>query len=47
MLNKTAARLLNQLEQARTQIGTIKEREIVRLLSAAGPHHVRQRRASP
>jgi hypothetical protein len=36
MLNKTAARLLNQLEQARSQIGTIKEREIVRLLSAAG-----------
>ena len=36
MLNKTAARLLNQLEQARTQIGTINDREIVRLLSAAG-----------
>jgi hypothetical protein len=36
MLNKTAHRLLNKLEQARTQIGTIKEREIVRLLSAAG-----------
>jgi hypothetical protein len=36
MLNKTAARLLNQLEQARSQIGTIKEQEIVRLLSAAG-----------
>ncbi len=36
MLNKTAARLLNQLEQARTQIGVIKERELVRLLSAAG-----------
>ena len=31
-----AARLLNKLEQARTQIGTIKERELVRLLSAAG-----------
>ena len=36
MLNKTAVRLFNQLEQARTQIGVIKEREIVRLLSAAG-----------
>jgi hypothetical protein len=36
MLAKTAARLLNRLEQARTQIGTISEREIVRLLSAAG-----------
>jgi hypothetical protein len=36
MLTKTAARLLNRLEQARTQIGTINEREIVRLLSAAG-----------
>src|SRR5258708_34248092 len=36
MLNKTAARLLNKLEQARSQIGTIKEREFVRLLSAAG-----------
>ncbi|HZE24025.1 MAG TPA: hypothetical protein VE054_08530 [Blattabacteriaceae bacterium] len=35
MLNKTAARLINKLEQARTQIGTINEREIVRLLSAA------------
>jgi hypothetical protein len=35
MLNKTAARLLNHLEQARTQIGTIKEREFVRLLNAA------------
>src|SRR6476646_1302445 len=31
-----AARLLNKLEQARTQIGTIKERELDRLLSAAG-----------
>lgn len=31
-----AARLLNKLEQTRTQIGTIKERELVRLLSAAG-----------
>jgi hypothetical protein len=30
------ARLLNQLEQARRQIGTIKERELARLLSAAG-----------
>src|SRR5438445_11869654 len=36
MLNKTAHRLLNQLEQARTQIGTIKEREIIRLMTAAG-----------
>jgi hypothetical protein len=36
MLNKTAARLINKLEQARSQIGTITEREIVRLLSAAG-----------
>jgi hypothetical protein len=35
MLNKTAARLINKLEQARSQIGTINEREIVRLLSAA------------
>jgi hypothetical protein len=35
MLNKTAVRLLNHLEQARTQIGTIKEREFVRLLNAA------------
>jgi hypothetical protein len=35
MLNKTAARLLNKLEQARTQIGTIKERELLRLLGAA------------
>ncbi|HZE82494.1 MAG TPA: hypothetical protein VE604_16455 [Candidatus Polarisedimenticolia bacterium] len=31
-----AARLLNKLEQARSQIGTMKERELVRLLSAAG-----------
>src|SRR5436305_1495430 len=36
MLNNNAARLLNKLEQARTQVGTIKERELVRLLSAAG-----------
>ena len=35
MLNKTAARLLQRLEQARSQIGTINEREIVRLISAA------------
>jgi hypothetical protein len=34
MVNKNAAQLLNQLEHARTQIGTIKEREIVRLLGA-------------
>ena len=36
MLSKTAARLLNKLEQTRTQIGTINEREVVRVLSAAG-----------
>ena len=36
MPNKTAARLINQLEQARSQIGAIKERELLRLLSAAG-----------
>jgi len=35
MLNSNAARLLNKLEQARTQIGTMNERELVRLLSAA------------
>jgi hypothetical protein len=34
MVNRNADRLLNKLEQARSQIGTIKEREIVRLLSA-------------
>jgi hypothetical protein len=34
MVNRNADRLLNKLEQARTQIGTIKEREIVRRLSA-------------
>jgi len=36
-----AARLLNKLEQARSQIGTMKERELVRLLR---PRYVRQRR---
>ena len=36
MLNKTAARLLQRLEQTRSQIGTIKERGLVRLLSVAG-----------
>jgi hypothetical protein len=36
MANRNAARLLNQLEHARTQIGTINEREIVRVLNAAG-----------
>ncbi|MCU1331731.1 MAG: hypothetical protein JWM08_723 [Candidatus Angelobacter sp.] len=36
MTANTAARLLNELEQARTQIGTMKEREIARLLSATG-----------
>jgi len=34
MVDRNTDRLLNKLEQARTQIGTIKEREIVRLLSA-------------
>ncbi len=36
MPKNKAAPLLNKLEQARTQIGTIKEPELVRLLSAAG-----------
>src|SRR5207248_11598715 len=36
MLNKTAARLVNKLEQARSQIGTIQERELLRLLNAVG-----------
>jgi hypothetical protein len=36
MLKKTAARLINQLEEARSQIGVIKERELLRLLGAAG-----------
>src|SRR4249920_2675946 len=36
MPKNNAARLLNKLEQARTQIGTIKERELLRLLSASG-----------
>jgi hypothetical protein len=36
MVNKNIARLLNRLEQARTQIGTIKERELLRLFGAAG-----------
>jgi hypothetical protein len=36
MPTNKAARLLNKLEQARTQIGTINEREIVRALTAAG-----------
>jgi hypothetical protein len=35
MPTNNAARLLDRLEHARTQIGTIKDREIVRLLSAA------------
>lgn len=35
MPTNNAARVLNQLEQARTQIGTINEREIVRALNAA------------
>ncbi|HKV93911.1 MAG TPA: hypothetical protein VJW20_15295 [Candidatus Angelobacter sp.] len=33
--NKNAARLLDRLEQARTQIGSLREQEFVRLLSAA------------
>jgi len=36
MLNKTAARLLQRLEEARSQIGIIQERELLRVLSAAG-----------
>jgi hypothetical protein len=36
MLTAKISRLLNKLEQARSQIGTIKERELLRLLSAAG-----------
>src|SRR5437879_3496299 len=34
--NKSPARLLDQLEHSRTQIGMIGEREFVRLLGAAG-----------
>lgn len=36
MLTAKTDRLLNHLEQTRSQIGTIKEREILRALSAAG-----------
>lgn len=36
MPTNNAARLLNKLEQARSQVGIMKEPEIVRLLSAAG-----------
>ena len=36
MPTNNAARLVNKLEQARAQIGTIKEQEFVRLLNAAG-----------
>src|SRR5471030_315370 len=36
MAHTKLAALLPRLEQARTQIGVIKEQEIVRLLSAAG-----------
>ena len=36
MPNKTQPGCSPSLKQARTQIGTIKEREIVRLLAAAG-----------
>jgi hypothetical protein len=35
MVRKNAARLLQQLENARSQIGTIKEQEFLRLLNAA------------
>ncbi|MGC2744050.1 MAG: hypothetical protein WA672_12730, partial [Candidatus Angelobacter sp.] len=35
MSANNAARLLNQLEQARSQIGTLKERELLRVLSDA------------
>jgi hypothetical protein len=36
MANRNAARLLNKLEQARSEIGTISEQRIVRALTAAG-----------
>src|ERR1051326_6559190 len=36
MVNRNAIRLLNKLEQARTQVGTSKERGLFRLLRAAG-----------
>jgi len=36
MLTAKTARVLNRLDQTRTQIGTINERKIVRLLTAAG-----------
>ena len=36
MANRNADRLLNRLEQVRTQIGRISEQEIVRAISAAG-----------
>lgn len=36
MANRNAGHLLNRLEQARNQIGTINEREILRALSVAG-----------
>jgi len=36
MPSSNAARLLDKLEQARTQIGSIKEQEFLRLLNAAG-----------
>ena len=36
MVNRNADRLLNKLEQARGQIGTINEREIIRVLRTSG-----------
>ena len=36
MVNRNAARLLDRLDQARSEIGTINERNIVRALTAAG-----------
>src|SRR5438270_13243732 len=36
MLNNNAARLLDRLEQARSQIGSIREQEFLRLLNTAG-----------
>jgi hypothetical protein len=36
MVNRNTARLLNKLDQARREIGTINERKIVRALTAAG-----------
>ena len=36
-MQKQRSPAAHKLEQARTQIGTIKERDLVRLLSAAAP----------